>query len=186
MNANLKLWVPAVMMAAVLSACGSIGKDKPDARPAPAPQAPAAAPAANAPAEPQTLKVDSIDSAKEVAYKCDTNGKPEALTVMYGVKSNEIVAAQVRYKNELTPNLFRVPAITSQNAFWGGNVGWIAEKATVANVDKVNGGMLTLRGTTQVNGTAQVVDQIVTKGCVLDKAATARLNKAAAGKAKKK
>ena len=42
--------------------------------------------------------------------------------------------------------------------------------------------MLTLRGAQTVNGKPQLVDQIVVKGCVLDKAATAKLNKSAAAK----
>ena len=181
MNANLKVIVPAVLTAVVLSACSTGSKAKPEAAQAPAPAQ--AAPAAPQIPAPQTVKVDSIDSKKEVAYKCDPNGQ-EKLGVMYGIKGNEIVVAQVRYKDQLTPNLLRVTESNDLNAFWGENIAWVSGKATPANVDKVDGNMLTLRGITTVNGTQQVVDQIIVKGCVLDKTATAKLNKPAA-KAKK-
>lgn len=177
MNANLKWIASAIVATVALSACSSTGSTKP----APAKQ-PAQAKAQPAPQQaqatsgPQTVKVDSIDSTKEVAYKCGAKGE-EKLTVMYGVKNNQLVAAQVRFKNELTPNLFRVVGANNQNIFWGENVAWFAEKATPANVDKVDGNMLTIRGTTQVNGKTEVVDQIVTRGCSLDKTATARLKK---------
>ncbi|ATD64535.1 hypothetical protein ACFPVS_01545 [Neisseria weixii] len=176
MNANLK-WIASALAATVaLSACSSTGtKPTPAKQPAQT-QAQPAQQQAQAASGPQTVKVDSIDSTKEVAYKCGAKGE-EKLTVMYGVKNNQLVAAQVRFKNELTPNLFRVIGANDQNIFWGENVAWFAEKATPANVDKVDGGMLTIRGTTQVNGKAEVVDQIVTRGCLLDKTATARLKK---------
>ncbi|WP_416192305.1 hypothetical protein [Neisseria sp. CCUG12390] len=180
MNAHLKLTTLAALTTLALAACSSTGSKKPAA-----PEK-AAAPAQTAPAQaqpqaasgPQTVKVDKVDSTKEVAYKCGDKGQ-DKLTVMYGVKNNELVAAQVKFKNEPTPNLFRVIGVNDQNVFWNEDekIAWFSGKATPANVDKVDGGMLTIRGTTQVNGTAQVVDQIVTKGCVLDKAATARLKK---------
>lgn len=177
MNAHLKLTTLAALATLALASCSSTGSSKsaaPAQASAPAQAAPQAQP--QAPAGPQTVRVDSIDSTKEVAYKCGDKGQ-EKLTVMYGIKNNELVAAQVRFKNELTPNLFRVVGADDQNIFWGENVAWFSGKATPANVDKVDGNMLTIRGTTQVNGKAEVVDQIVTKGCSLDKAATARLKK---------
>lgn len=177
MNAHLKLTTLAALTTLALAACGSFGSSKPAASaPAQAPAQAAQQTQPQAAAGPQTVKVDSIDSTKEVAYKCGDKGQ-DKLTVMYGVKNNELVAAQVRFKNELTPNLFRVVGVNDQNIFWGENVAWFSGKATPANVDKVDGNMLTIRGTTQVNGKAEVVDQIVTKGCSLDKTATARLKK---------
>lgn len=185
MNAQFKLIVPAVLAAVALSACSSTGSKAKTETPAPATQA--AAP--QAPAAPATVKVDSIDSAKEVAYKCGPNGA-DKLTVMYGIKDSQVVAAQVKFKNQLSPNLFRVTGGSDdQNAFWGNNVAWVTESATGANVDKVDGNMLTIRGTTTVNGKQEVVDQIVVKDCMLDKAATAKLaktNAKPAAKAKKK
>lgn len=178
MNVNVKWIASAVVMAAALSACGSMGKnraEKPAEQPV-APQAQTQPQAAPQPAVPQTVKVDSIDSKKEVAYKCGPKGQ-DKLSVMYGVKDNQLVVAQVKYKNELTPNLFRVVGVNDQNVFWHDGIAWFSGKATPANVTKVNGSMLTLRLPTQVNGKTELVDRIVTKGCVLDKAATARLNK---------
>ncbi|WP_165007402.1 hypothetical protein [Neisseria yangbaofengii] len=178
MNANLKWIASAIVATVALSACSSTGSTKPASaeQPAQARQTQPAPQQAQAVSGPQTVKVDSIDATKEVAYKCGAKGG-EKLTVMYGVKNNQLVAAQVRFKNELTPNLFRVVGANDQNIFWGENVAWFAEKATPADVDKVDGNMLTIRGTTQVNGKTEVVDQIVTRGCLLDKTATARLKK---------
>ncbi|MRN37337.1 hypothetical protein CRG49_007865 [Neisseria sp. N95_16] len=174
MNANLKWIASAIVATVALSACSSTGSTKPASAKQPTQEQVVAQ--QQAASGPQTVKVDSIDSTKEVAYKCGPKGE-EKLTVMYGVKNNQLVAAQVRFKNELTPNLFRVVGANDQNIFWGENVAWFAEKATPANVDKVDGNMLTIRGTTQVNGKTEVVDQIVTRGCSLDKTATARLKK---------
>lgn len=179
MNANLKLIAPALLAAFALSACGTMDKlKKKKDEPAPAAQASAPAPQ-QAPAAPPTVKVDSIDSSKEVAYKCGQHGK-EQLNVMYGIKGGEVVVAQVKFKNQLTPNLFRVTGTNDQNVFWGEGITWVAGQANAANVDKVDGNMLFVRGETTVNGNQEVVDQIAAKYCVLDKAATAKLNKPAA------
>ena len=192
MNMNVKLIVPAVLAAVALTACSSGSKAKPETKAAPtaqqqtqaqAQQAQAQAQQAQAPV-PNTLKVDSIDGTKEVHYKCGKDGK-EPLSVMYGFKGNEVVAAQVKYKGQVTENLFRITDSSKDvNAFWGGNVAWVAEAATAANVDKVDGNMLTIRGTTEVNGKQEVVDQIVTRFCALDKGAKAAA-KPAAKKVKK-
>ena len=180
MNANLKRVLPALLAAATLSACSVFGdKSKSESKPAPAPAEQAAAQTPQNLPEPPTVNVDSIDARKEVAYKCGE----ESLSVMYGMKNNEVVVAQVKYREQVTPGLFRVTANTNdQNAFWGQGIAWIAGKADASNVDKVDGNMLTLRGAQTVNGKPQLVDQIVVKGCVLDKAATAKLNKSAAAK----
>ena len=185
MNMNVKLIVPAVLAAVALTACSSGSKAKPETKAAPTVQQQTQAQAQQAQAPvPNTLKVDSIDGTKEVHYKCGKDGK-EPLSVMYGFKGNEVVAAQVKYKGQLTENLFRITDSSKDvNAFWGGNVAWVAEAATAANVDKVDGNMLTIRGTTEVNGKQEVVDQIVTRFCALDKGAKAAA-KPAAKKAKK-
>lgn len=178
MNKNVKLMISAILAAAALSACSSSSKkEQPAANPAPAAQAPAQ----NQPFVPQTMKVDSIDSTKEVHYRCGQDNK-DPLSVMYGFKGSEPVVAQVKYRNELTPNLFRVIGSSDDiNAYWGENVAWMAGRADINNIDKVDGNMLTVRGQTTVNGKTETVDQIVTRYCTVAKA-PAKAGKAAAKK----
>lgn len=171
---QFKTLVPAAVMLAALSACSSFKKDEQKTEAAPAPAA-ASAPAA--PAQPQTVTVDSIDGKKEVAYKCGDKGQNK-LNVMYGFKGNDVVVAQVKFQDKLSPNLLRVVDDKDQNSFFGNGIHWSAGKADAANVDKVDGNMLTQSGVQTVNGQQTQTDQIVTKYCVLDKAATAKLNKA--------
>lgn len=174
MNMNIKLIVPAVLAAVALTACSSGSKAKPEAKAAPTAQQQTQAQAQQTQAPvPNTLKVDSIDGTKEVRYKCGKDGK-EPLSIMYGFKGNEVVAAQVEYKGQVTENLSRITDSSKDvDAFWGGNVAWVAEAATAANMDKVGGNMLTIRGTAEVDGRQEVVDQIATCFCVLDKGAKA-------------
>lgn len=127
--------------------------------------------------EPKTVQADSLDGKKEVAYKCGNKGQ-NSLNVMYGFKNGKVVVAQVKYQDKVSPNLLRVVDDKDQNVFTSQGISWIADKATAANVDKVNGNMLTQEGVETVNGQQQQVSQIVTKYCMLDKAATAKLNKA--------
>lgn len=176
MKSNLKTIVPALALVTALSACGMSGKAKPKAEPAPAPAAQQQTPQVQAP---QTVQVDSIDGKKEVAYKCGNNGQ-NPLNVMYGFKNGEVVVAQVKYQNKVSPGLFRVVGNADFNVFTAEGITWVADKANAANVDKVDGNMLTQAAVETVNGKQQQVSQIVTRGCVLDKAATAKLNKAAA------
>ena len=183
MKQNLKLIVPAAFAAIVLSACGSTSETaKPTAKAAPtAQQQPAAQPAA---AEGfKTVQVDSIDSKKEVSYKCGQGGK-DAVSVMYGFKGKEPVVAQAKYKGQITPGLFRVIGTGDDvNAFWGEGVAWTAGRSNADNIDKVDGGMLTIRQQTTINGKTEMVDNIVTKYCVVEKAPAK--GKAAKAKAKK-
>lgn len=177
---HLKTIVPVLALTATLSACGMFGKDQPKAQaaqpvPAVQQQAQQQAPQTKVQA-PQTVQVDSIDGKKEVAYKC-SNKNP--LYVMYGFKNGEVVIAQVKYLNKLSPGLFRVTGNQDSNMFTGNGITWVAEKANAANVDKVNGNMLTQEGIETVNGKQHQVSQIVARSCVLDKAATAKLNKQA-------
>lgn len=165
MKTNLKTIVPAVLMMTVLSACGSFGKkDRPAEQPAAQTQ-----PAAQGVEirQPQTVQVDSIDGTKEVAYRCGN----QPVNVMYGFKGNEVVAAQVKINDQLTPGLFRVIGNKDQNMFTGNGITWVADKATAKNVDKVNGNMLTQEAIQTVNGQPQQVSQILVKGCVLAKPA---------------
>ena len=146
MKSNLKLIVPAVLIATALSACGSSGsKSKPETAPTPTAQQ-----SAPAPETPKTMEVNNIERTKEVAYKCGPNGT-DPLNVMYGFQGDEPVIAQVKYQGQLTPGLSRIVGT--------GN---------------------------DVNGQNQVVDNIITKSCVLDQTATAQLNKAPAKPAKGK
>ncbi|MCS4533589.1 hypothetical protein [Neisseria montereyensis] len=180
MKMNLKTIVPALAMAGMLSACGMTGSDS-----TPSTQAAATTPAASQQSQqqpqqaaPRTVQVDSIDSTKEVAYKCGNNGQ-NPLTVMYGLKDGEVVVAQVKYQNKTSPGLFRVIDNNDMNVFVGENITWATDKANAANVDKVNGNMLTQEVMQTVNGQQMQVSQIVTRMCMLDKAGTARLARAA-------
>ncbi|MCF7528659.1 hypothetical protein ACOR62_04365 [Neisseria lisongii] len=182
MNKHLKLIVPAVLAAVALSACSSTGKTKAAEKPAAQPAQTQAAPQIPAP---QTVKVDSIDSTKEVIYKCD---KIDRLGVMYGIKDGQVVVAQLKVGNQESLGLFRVVGNNDQNYFWGNDgIIWASGAANAQNVDKVDGNALLRRGLTEVNGKVEVTDQIIARSCVLDKKATAALNKPAAKtKAKKK
>lgn len=174
---HLKTIVPVLALTAALSACGMFDKDKPKAQPAPAPQQQAQqSPQPAAPQAPKTVQVDSIDDKKEVAYKCGTEKTKQPLSVMYGFKNGEAVVAQVKYQDKLSPGLFRVIDEKDSNTFFGNGITWTTEKATAAQVDKVNGIMLTQEGVETVNGKPHQVSQIVTRSCMLDKAATAKLN----------
>ena len=178
-----KALIPAALLLALLTGCASTGKTEAETQ-QPAAEAPAAAPAstpaAAAPAAPQpkTRAVDSIDGKKEVAYKCGHKGQ-SPLTVMYGFKDGQVVIAQVKYQEKLSPGLLRVIDDKDQNTFTANGITWTADKATPANVDKVNGNMLSQEAIETVSGQQQQVSQIVTKYCTLDKAATAKLAKEA-------
>lgn len=179
MKANFKAIVPAAILMAALTGCSTFGGDKAKAEPAPAATASApAATTANSQQAPATVQVDSIDGKKEVAYKCGDKGQ-NPLTVMYGFKNNQVVVAQVKYQEKLSPGLFRVIGDNDQNTFTANGITWSAGKATPDNVDKVDGNMLTQQAVETVNGQQQQVSQIVTKYCKLDKTATAKLAKAA-------
>ena len=184
---SLKTLVPAALLLAVLTGCASTNKTETQQ---PAAEAAASAPAAAqtsapqaqapaAPQQPKTREVTSIDGKKEVAYKCGDKGQ-NLLSVMYGLQGNDVVVAQVKYQDKLSPNLFLLEENSDdRTAFTANGITWsTAKKANAANIDKVDGNMLTQEGVTTVNGEQQQVSQIVTKYCKLDKAATAKLAKA--------
>lgn len=177
----LKTAVPAALMLAVLAACSSTAKD---AKPMTAPKEEKAAVQAPKPqAAPNALRVarvDSIDGKAEVAYQCGEKGQ-DPLSVMYGFKDGQVVVAQVKYKNELTNNLWRAVDFGDRNMFTDGQVTWSAGLASPADVAKVDGNMLTVKQVREVNGQAQQVDAIVTRYCKVAKPAAAP----AAAKAKK-
>ena len=125
MKSNLKLIVPAVLIATALSACGSSGsKSKPETAPTPTAQQ-----SAPAPETPKTMEVNNIERTKEVAYKCGPNGT-DPLNVMYGFQGDEPVIAQVKYQGQLTPGLSRIVGTGNDvNGFWGEGVAWIDNRA---------------------------------------------------------
>ena len=51
----------------------------------------------------------SIDNKIEVAYSCTIDKKTVSMTVMYGIKGNDIIVAQVKVGGNISPGLFRVP-----------------------------------------------------------------------------
>ncbi|STZ75947.1 Uncharacterised protein [Bergeriella denitrificans] len=169
-NTRLKWIVPAVLAAAALSACSSTTPQKSAQKTQPV------QPAAQAQlvSAPPTVRVDNVDATKEAVYKCGA----ETLNVMYGIKGKDVVVAQVKYKDILTPGLFRVSNVSGANAFWGNGISWTTEAADAANVTKVNGRMLTQAMVVNVNGRQTENNVVLFKGCALDKAATAKLNRA--------
>ncbi|WP_338809631.1 hypothetical protein V6667_04280 [Neisseria leonii] len=131
---------------------------------------------------PQLAAVDSIDSRIEVAYRCTTPQGVQPMSVMYGVKDGTLIVAQAKVNGELTPGLARVlngVNSESQNSYYGNGLTWITDKATPADVTRVDGNMLTQAKELTVNGVPTGVQDILLKGCAVDTAATARLNRAA-------
>ena len=164
------LLIPAAALMLALSGCAAKGDAAPQA--AASAEAPAAAAASSAQA------ATSIDGKKEVAYRCGAKAN-EAVRVMYGFQGDDVVAAQVLYKQQASPVLYRDRSQQDSNSFTSeSGIRWVADKATAATVDKVGGNMLTQPGKEVVNGQETMVDQIVVKYCKLDKKETAKLNQA--------
>ncbi|HFC8517223.1 TPA: hypothetical protein ACFP41_000056 [Neisseria weaveri] len=164
----LKTLVPAAILMATLTACST-----PMQKPVKADAAKATAAQTAPKASNESVK---IEASKEVAYACGPSGK-EKLRVTYGISKNEVVVAQVLFREKASPILFRVNSQTDSNTFANQGITWSAEKADAANLDKVDGNMLTQEAVEVVNGKKTQVSQIVTKYCKLDKAATAKLAK---------
>lgn len=168
--------LPAAVLMLVLTGCAAKADKAPATKAAPTqPQA------QTQPAQPEVR----IDTRKEVAYLC--GGKAQnKLNVMYGLQGDDVVAAQVKYRNIISPVLFRNAAVTDNNTFTSDSgIVWSAAKATGATVDKVNGLRLLQPAKQVVNGKETIVSQVVTGNCKLDKKATAALAKAAAEAMKK-
>lgn len=166
------LLIPAAALMLALTGCAA----KDDAAPQTTASTETPAAAAAAPAQPAA----SIDGKKEVAYRCGAKNN-DPLRVMYGFQGDNVVAAQVMYKEQASPILYRDASQQDSNVFTAPQSGitWIADSATAATVDKVNGNMLTQAGTETVNGKQMEVSQIVTKYCKLDKKETVKLNQPA-------
>lgn len=164
------LLIPAAALMLALTGCAAKG----DATPQTTASTEAPASTAATPAQPVT----SIDGKKEVAYRCGAKAN-ETVRVMYGFQGNEVVAAQVLYKQQASPVLYRDRSQQDSNSFTSeSGIRWVADKATAATVDKVGGNMLSQPGKEVVNGQETMVDQIVVKYCKLDKKETAKLNQA--------
>ena len=134
--------------------------------------------AATTNSQPQLAKVESIDSRVEVAYRCTSPKGPQNMSVMYGVKDGTLIVAQAKVNGELTPGLARVLNDVngdSQNSYYGNGLTWVTEKATPADVTRVNGNMLTQAKQVTVDGVPTGVQDILLKSCVVDTAATNRL-----------
>lgn len=146
----------------------------------------------------KTVQFDSIDGQKEVAYKCGDEGQTP-LSVIYGFKNGEVVVAHVKYRNKLFSNLLLIVEDSygtsneddinflksyynnndNDNSFIGDGVTWSAAKATAENIDKVDGNRLTQEVLQTVDGIGRMLfPKTIIDSCVLDKATTAKLNKA--------
>lgn len=168
---QLKFVVPAAI-AVLLSACSSTGGLSAEKASAAQPSV-SQAPVEQAQPAPATAKVDAV---KEVVYACGAKGA-DKLRVTYGMSGNEVVVAQALFQDKASPVLPRVAdgADSNSNVFSSNGITWLADKATAANVDKVDGNMLTQQAVQTVNGKQVQVSQIVTRYCKLDKVATAKL-----------
>lgn len=113
----------------------------------------------------------TIDSKQEVAYNCTINGNSQKLTAMYGIKDGEIIVAQVKVNQQISPGLFRVEdGLVNRfvSAEKDGTM-WTTMPATPATLASVDGGILSH----SKNGT----NEIIVEKCKLDKAETAKLAK---------
>lgn len=118
----------------------------------------------------------SIDSTKEVAYQCKVGteeGVP--MTAMYGIKNGEIVVAQLKLADVISPGLFPV-ADNLVNRYAGEMNGvptmWTTLPATADTITQTDGGIYSYQKPNQHAHT------IIADKCKLDAAATAKLNRA--------
>ena len=120
-----------------------------------------------------------FDRIEKVAYRCGTKKKATPIQVNYGIANEEIIAAQVKIGEEVTPILLRDKSNKDSNSFVSDSadrITWNADVATVKTLLQANGNMLTKREITVVNGKQVEVDNIIVKYCSLDKRATNQLN----------
>lgn len=173
-----KVLLPAAVLMFALAGCAAKADKTPTTK--------AATTTAQSQAQTQPKEPDiTIDTRKEVAYLCGAKAQNK-LNVMYGLKGNDVVAAQVKYQGALSPVLFRDTKITDSNTFTSeSGIIWSAAQSTGATVDKVNGLRLLQPAKQTVNGKEVIVSQVVTGNCKLDKKGTAALAKVAAAAMKK-
>lgn len=120
---------------------------------------------------------NEIDRTKEVAYTCqiavDGKTQNQNITAMYGIKDDQVVVAQLKIGETITPGMWRdsfpvMNRFISQDDSVKTTV-WTAFPADASNVDKVDGGKFS------VATTAGAAHSIVLENCKLDKTATAKL-----------
>lgn len=161
-----KIMISTTVLMLALTGCAAQSSATPKTEASTATASEAATPAA---------PVTSIDAKKEVAYLCGAKNN-DPLRVMYGFQGDHVVAAQVLYKEQASPVLYRDNTSQDLNVFTSDSgITWTAALANATNVDKVDGNMLTQPGKEVVNGKETIVTQIVTKYCKLDKKGTAKL-----------
>lgn len=116
----------------------------------------------------------SIDSKKEVGYTCNLDGHRVKINAMYGIKDGEVVVAQLKVNGNISPGLFRVEDPNRLlNRFMSASddgTMWTTMPANGEMIDKVNGGILSVRNNQKSN-------TILLDKCVLDKPMTTKLNK---------
>ena len=166
MNTSLR----TVLAAALLAAAGSAFAADTDLVPT---NTPAAAgqqqPARAAGSRAAAADNFTIDSRQEVAYQCRLDKETVKLTAMYGIKDGEIIVAQVKLSDQISPGLFRLPDNLLNRFVSQGEDGtmWTTLPATPATLHNTDGGTLSFKR----NGT----NTIIVDKCKIDKAATAKL-----------
>ncbi len=123
-------------------------------------------------------EVESLDKKVEVAYTCDTQQGKQPLNAMYGIKNDETVVVQLKYGDELTPNLRRVMNDTNgkkQNSYYGEGLTWITDKADPNSLTSANGKIL-MQADAVDGGLPKGNQTILFQNCQVDKAATKKLN----------
>ncbi len=123
--------------------------------------------------------VDSLDKKVEVAYVCDSQKGKTNLNAMYGIKNEAIAVVQLKYGEELTPNLYRVMNDTNgktQDSYYSSGLTWITAKAAtpdkVASVD----GKVLMQAESLNGGLPSGAQTLLFKDCKVDAAATKKLN----------
>lgn len=93
-------------------------------------------------------ETNDIDRAVEVAYNCQiiVNGKAQTqpITAMYGIKGNDVVVAQLKINDTVTPGMWR-DSFPIMNRFISQDDSvkttmWTTLPADANNLDKVDGG----------------------------------------------
>lgn len=119
----------------------------------------------------------SIDSKKEVVYQCKIGEANQTLSIMYGIKDNQIVVAQGKINDYITPALFPTTEESPTMDYYFGNNGkqtewlWTTFPANGETIDRLDGGILA-QG--PIDGSQPHI--ILLEQCKLDKNATAKLN----------
>ncbi|MDO4878829.1 MAG: hypothetical protein Q3966_05995 [Neisseria sp.] len=124
-------------------------------------------------------EVDSLDKRVEVAYVCDSQKGKTNLNAMYGIKNDALAAVQLKYGEELTPNLYRVMNDTNgkhQDSYYNSGLTWITAKA--ATPDKITSveGKVLMQASSLDGGLPSGDQTLLFKDCKVDKAATKKLN----------